>query len=205
MNIYIEGHKPVHQGAGIAIKLRLENEAAGESARAEIIISFDDYSVLCDYIKSGSISEELFSALEERGRRYAAYSYGMYLLEYGECSRKKMVYKLTQKGHDRESAEAAADMLVKAGYIDEYEQIHSAMLHACNDKCYGRKRIIAELYSNGFERETIREAFRLFEDELDYEEAKRKLLCRKFGSEEPIAEDLKQKQKIMNTLYRYGH
>ena len=205
MRIYIDSHRPVHQGAGIKISLRLENETSGERADADITVSFDDYSELCVYIKAGEISEELFSVLEERGRRYTAYSYGLYLLEYGECSRKKMVYKLTKKGHDRESAEAAADMLVRAGYIDEFELIHEAMLHACRDKCYGRRRIVAELYQKGFEREDIREAFRLYESELDYDEARRKLLLMKFGSEEPTAQDIKQKQKIQATLYRYGH
>jgi len=205
MRIYIDSHRPVHQGAGVKISLRLDNERTGERAKADITVSFDDYSELCTYIKAGEISEELFSVLEERGRRYAAYSYGLYLLGYGECSRKKMVYKLTKKGHDRDSAEAAADMLVHAGYINEFELIHEAMLHACRDKCYGRRRIVAELYQKGFEREDIREAFRLFEGELDYEQAKKKLLLAKFGSEDPKPSDIKEKQKIQAALYRYGH
>ena len=204
MKIFIESKKPVHEGAGVSVKLRLESET-GESAGADIVISFDDYSVLCEYIRPGEISEEFFSVLEEKGRIYSAYSYGMYLLGFGECSRKKLVYKLEKRGHDRESACRAADMLAEAGYIDEYELVHSAMLHACHDKCYGRRRIIGELYEKGFDRETIQEAFRLFEGELDYEEAKRKLLKMKFGSESPTPKDIKEKQKIMNTLYRYGH
>ena len=204
MKIYIDSKKPVHEGAGVSVKLRLESET-GESAGADIVISFDDYSVLCEYIRPGEISEEFFSVLEEKGRIYSAYSYGMYLLGFGECSRKKLVYKLEKRGHDRESACRAADMLAEAGYIDEYELVHSAMLHACHDKCYGRRRIIGELYDKGFDRETIQEAFRLFEGELDYEEAKRKLLKIKFGSESPTPKDIKEKQKIMNTLYRYGH
>ena len=204
MKIFIESKKPVHEGAGVSVKLRLESET-GESAGADIVISFDDYSVLCEYIRPGEISEEFFSVLEEKGRIYSAYSYGMYLLGFGECSRKKLVYKLEKRGHDRESACRAADMLAEAGYIDEYELVHSAMLHACHDKCYGRRRIIGELYDKGFDRETIQEAFRLFEGELDYEEAKRKLLKIKFGSESPTPKDIKEKQKIMNTLYRYGH
>ena len=205
MRIYIESKKPVHSGAGVSVRLRLTDERSGESASADIIISFDDYSVLTAYIKEGEISEELFSVLEEKGRIYSAFSYGMYLLEYGECSRRKLVYKLTRKGHDRESAERAADMLAAAGYIDELELVHQAMLHACRDKHYGRRRIIAELYEKGFERETVREAFRIFEGELDYDEARRALLISKFGSENPAPSDIKEKQKIMNTLYRYGH
>lgn len=205
MRIYIDSYRPVHQGAGIKISLHLENDSENERAEADITVSFEDYTELCEYIKAGEIGEEMFSVLEERGRRYAAYSYGLYLLGYGECSRKKMVYKLTQKGHDRESAEAAADMLVRAGYIDEFELIHEAMLYACHEKCYGRRRIVAELYKKGFEREDIREAFRLYEGELDYDRSRRKLLLMKFGSEEPIAADIKQKQKIQATLYRYGY
>ena len=154
MKIYIDSKKPVHEGAGVSVKLRLESET-GESAGADIVISFDDYSVLCEYIRPGEISEEFFSVLEEKGRIYSAYSYGMYLLGFGECSRKKLVYKLEKRGHDRESACRAADMLAEAGYIDEYELVHSAMLHACHDKCYGRRRIIAELYEKGFDRETF--------------------------------------------------
>ena len=204
MRIYIESKKPVHEGAGVCVKLTLES-CSGEKAGAEIIISFDDYSTLSEHIREGEISEEFFSVLEEKGRVYAAYSYGVYLLGFGECPRKKLVAKLERKGHDRESAEIAADMLVQARYIDEYELIHSAMLHACRDKCYGRRRIIAELYEKGFSREVIQEAFRLFEGELDYDEARCKLLRMKFGSETPEPEDIKEKQKIMNTLYRYGH
>lgn len=204
MKIYIESKKPVHEGAGISIKLRLESQS-GESAQADIVISFDDYSVLCEHIRPGEISEEFFSVLEEKGRIYSAYSYGVYLLGFGECPRKKLVAKLVRKGHDRDSAEAAADILVQAGYIDEFELVHNAMLHACHDKCYGRRRIIADLYEKGYTREVIQEAFRLFEGELDYDEARRKILKMKFGSEEPTPKDLKEKQKIMNTLYRYGH
>lgn len=204
MRIFIESKKPVHGGAGVCIKLTLESDS-GERVSAEVIISFDDYSTLSEHIHPGRITEEFFSVLEEKGRVYAAFSYGMYLLEFGECSRKKLVYKLTNKGHDRDSAEIAADMLVQAGYIDEFELVHDAMIHACRDKCYGRRRIIAELYEKGYSRELIQEAFRLFEGELDYDEARRKLLKMKFGSESPEPEDLKQKQKIMNTLYRYGH
>ncbi len=205
MKIYIVSYKPVHQGAGIKIELMLENEHSGERADASVIISFDDYSMMTKIIKTGEISEEIFCVLEEKSRIYAAFSYGMYLLEYGECSRKKMVYKLTRKGHDRESAERAADMLVCAGYIDEFELIHEAMLHACRNKCYGRKRIISELYSKGFERDDIREAFRLYEGELDYEGARRELLRRKYGTEEPQFSDIKEKQKMLAMLYRYGH
>lgn len=204
MRIYIDAKKPVHDGAGIMIKLRLASDM-GESAAAEVIISFDDYSILSEHIREGEITEEFFSVLEEKGRIYAAFSRGMYLLGFGECSRKKLVSKLVRKGHDRESAEAAADMLAEAGYIDEFELVHNAMLHACRDKCYGRRRVIAELYEKGFPREVVQQAFRLFEGELDYDEARRKLLKMKFGSEEPAPKDIKEKQKIMNTLYRYGH
>ena len=204
MDIYIESKKPVHGGAGVCIKLALESDS-GERASAEVIISFDDYSTLSEHIHPGRITEEFFSVLEEKGRVYAAFSYGMYLLEFGECSRKKLVYKLTNKGHDRDSAEIAADMLVQAGYIDEFELVHDAMIHACRDKCYGRRRIIAELSAKGFDRETVQEAFRLFESELDYDEARAKLLKMKFGTDTPEPKDIKEKQKIMNTLFRYGH
>ena len=79
------------------------------------------------------------------------------------------------------------------------------MIHACRDKCYGRRRIIAELSAKGFDRETVQEAFRLFESELDYDEARAKLLKMKFGTDTPEPKDIKEKQKIMNTLFRYGH
>ena len=204
MRIFIESKKPVHEGMGMCIKLALESDA-GERAGAEIIISLDDFMMLAEHIRESEISEEFFSVLEEKGRVYAAYSYGMYLLGFGECPRKKLVYKLTNKGHDRDSAEIAADMLVQAGYIDEFELVHDAMIHACRDKCYGRRRIIAELYAKGFDRETVQEAFRLFESELDYDEARAKLLKMKFGTDTPEPKDIKEKQKIMNTLFRYGH
>ena len=205
MRIYIQSYKPVHQGAGVKIELALENEETGERASASVTVSFDDYSDMTSFIKAGEISEEVLSVLEEKARIYQAYSYGTYLLGFGECSRKKMVYKLERKGHDRESAERAADMLVQAGYINEFELIHEAMLHACRDKCYGRKRIISELYAKGFEREDIREAFRLYEGELDYDEAKRQLICRKYGTDKPEFSDIKEKQKMLAMLYRYGH
>ncbi len=195
----------MHQGAGIKIELMLINEDTDERADGSVIISFDDYSVMSSHIKQGEISEEIFCVLEEKSRIYQAYSYGVYLLGFGECSRKKMVYKLTQKGHDRESAEAAADMLVNIGYINEFDLIHDAMLHACRDKCYGRQRIIKELYSKGFERDDIREAFRLYEGELDYDEAKRELIRRKYGTDKPEFTDIKEKQKLRALLYRYGH
>ncbi len=205
MKILIGSYKSVHQGAGVRIELIFVNEQTAQRADGNVIVSFDDFSCMSELIKKGEISEEVFCVLEEKARVYAAYSYGMYLLGFGECSRRKMVYKLTQKGHDRESAELAADMLVHAGYINEFELIHDAMLHACKDKCYGRRRIISELYSKGFERELVRDAFRLYEGELDYDEAKKELLRRKYGTHEPKFDDIKEKQKMLAMLYRYGH
>ncbi len=205
LKIYVNSYKSVHEGAGVKIELTLENGDTGERAEASVTVSFDDYSMLSSYIKSGEISEEILCVLEERSRVYSAYSYGMYLLGFGECSRRKMVYKLTHKGHDRESAERAADMLVQGGYINEFVLIREAMLYACQKKCYGRSRIISELYNKGFERESIREAFRLYESELDYEGAKKELLRRKYGTEFPELSDIKEKKKMYAMLYRYGH
>ena len=59
--------------------------------------------------------------------------------------------------------------------------------------------------SKGFERDDIREAFRLWEGELDYDEARREILRRKYGTEKPEFADIKEKQKAKALLYRYGH
>ena len=55
--------------------------------------------------------------------------------------------------------------------------------------------------------ELIKEArsFGDLSENSEYDEAKKRLLLRKFGAESPVPADIKEKKKIMDTLYRYGH
>lgn len=77
------------------------------------------------------------------------------ILDYADCTEKKLIEKLRRKGYDEDEIDFATAYAKKVGYLNDARLIANAVYGIANSKLYGKKRIIAELYTKGFRREDI--------------------------------------------------
>lgn len=199
----IEDVTPVHSGAGVKLSISL---SSGEnSEERELTISADKYFSLGKPVAGTELDEAFYEVLEDEAKLYDAVNRGLYLLSFGDNNQFQLVRKLRERGHSKEHAVQAAQYLASRGYINEDEQILERILYLANKKLYGKRRIISELYSKGYSKELISEAFCVCEDDIDFEQNKQQLLLQKFGSSKPKPNDRAEYNKIMGFLFRYGY
>ena len=127
-------------------------------------------------IRKGEISAERFDEIERAADIASAYKKGLFLLGYGACSEKKLKFKLRTKGFSEDISSEAVELLVDAGYINEKNDAERE-IEKCLSKLWGRKRIIAHLYTKGFASGVINEALRAL-DAVDFVENCRKLIVK---------------------------
>lgn len=96
--------------------------------------------------------EELAAFYEAVGSR-CAFIAGLRLLSYRDHSEREMVIKLTQKGHNREYAQMAADKLKEYGYINDERYAENLAEKLIRTKGMSTKGIRAELMHKGISRE----------------------------------------------------
>ncbi len=116
------------------------------------------------------------------------------ILDYADHTEKKLREKLARKGYDEDETDFAVEYAKRAGYLNERRALDNAVYGIANSKLYGRRRIVAELYTKGFKKELIAEAD--FE-EIDFVEncAKRIRKTKNRYSDE---------RKFFAALIRYG-
>ena len=190
----------INSGNEVCIKIKIENGENKEERDFTVLI--DQYSLL--RIKKGEIDRFQFDEIERASNICSAYKKGLYLLGYGACSEKKLIYKLRTKGFDNDTCTEAVAMLSQCGYINEG---NDALREAerCVAKLWGKKRIIAHLYSKGFGDEAVKQAHILFED-VDFTENCRKLILRDHKNKLDAARtDEKERQKLFASLVRMGY
>ncbi len=96
--------------------------------------------------------EELAAFYEAVGSR-CAFIAGLRLLSYRDHSEREMVIKLTQKGHNREYAQMAADKLKEYSYINDERYAENLAEKLIRTKGMSTKGIRAELMHKGISRE----------------------------------------------------
>ena len=84
------------------------------------------------------------------------------MLDYADCTEKKLIEKLRRKGYDEEEIDYAVAYAKRVGYLNDSRLIANAVYGIANSKLYGKRRVIAELFTKGFKREDI--------DAVDFEE-----------------------------------
>jgi len=155
-------------------------------------------------IRKGEISEERFDEIARAADVASAYKKGLFLLGYGACSEKKLKFKLRTKGFGEDVSSKAVEMLVRAGCIDEKSDAEREV-EKCLAKLWGKKRIVAHLYTKGFAANAVNEAcLRL--DDVDFTENCRKLILKEH-KEQLIAakEDIAIMAKLCAALQRMGY
>ncbi len=189
--------KPSGEGDVVAVVLILPSDA-DVPGKVRLYLLVEQYADLRP--REGSISPEDAEALLEAGRLCAAVKRGMRLLQYGDQSARRLAYKLTAKGIDRETADAAAAYLAQKGYIHEDD---TARLRAEQGvrKLWGPRRIREDLRANGFAPAAVAEAMESI-SEVDFEENCASVIRKKYHG---VPEDRTERQKLFAALARLGY
>lgn len=112
-------------------------------------------------------------------------------------SRKELVDKLTEKGEDVTYAEACAEWMVSAGFINDCEYAGMVVRHYAA-KGYGMGRIRTELIRRGISRELWDEALSEMPEQDD-------TMQRYIRARLTDPEDRQQVKKVCDGLYRRGY
>ncbi len=163
---------------------------------------------MCQYaslkIKKGEISRERFDEIAHAANICSAYKKGLFLLGYGACSEKSLIYKLRTKGFDNAISCEAVAMLSAEGYINEDDDaVREA--ERCITKFWGRKRILSHLYSKGYSAASIRYA-QEYLDNVDFINNCALLINKSYRKQFELAKkDPNTKAKLVNALVRMGY
>ena len=126
--------------------------------------------------------------------------YAIYLLEKRDYSEKELYKKISEKYSEQKAAEAVA-YSVKCGYVDD-ERYARRLIEKYLAR-YGKKRVSAELFQKGIDKELSEQ---LLEEQYDLEQESEKivaLLRSKLKGAMPA--DRKESEKVFAFLCRKGY
>ncbi len=151
-------------------------------------------------VRVGEITEQWAGELIEAGKLCAAIKRGMWLLQYGDRSARRLTAKLIAKGIDRDTAATATAYLVRKGYIHEDD---TARLRAEQSlrKGWGPRRIREDLRAQGFTTEASEEAMEAL-SEVDFAEICADVIRKKYWE---LPEDRADRRKMTAALMRLGY
>ena len=189
---------PKGEGETVGVVLARPQPDGQKPQRIKLHLLTEQYAEL--RIKVGEITEEQADTLVEAGRLCAAIQRGMGLLQYGDQSARRLAYKLTAKGVDRETAASAAAYLAAKGYIREDD---TALLRAQQGirKGWGLRRIREDLRAHGFAPEAVDGAVESLAEE-DFAENCAAVIRKKYGG---VPTDKSARQKLTAALMRLGY
>ena len=180
-----------------------DSRSGSRSKRVKLHLLVEQYADLqaegCTF-GVGEITEQWAEELIEAGKLCAAIKRGMWLLQYGDRSARRLTAQLTAKGTDRETAATATAYLVRKGYIHEDD---TARLRAEQSlrKGWGPRRIREDLRARGFTSEAVEEAMETLA-EVDFAEKCADVIRKKYRE---IPEDRADLRKMTASLMRLGY
>ena len=189
---------PTGEGETVTVVLALPDPEGKKAQSVRFCLLVEQYAELG--VKTGEITPEEVDAMLDAGKLCGAIRRGISLLGYGDQSARRLAYKLTAKGIDREIAARATDYLTEKGYIREDD---TAALRARGgvSKGWGERRIREDLMTHGFTREAVEEAMESLSD-TDWVENCIAAIRKKYGE---IPEDKGERQKLMAAMMRLGY
>ena len=189
---------PTGEGETVTVVLALPDPEGKKAQRVSFHLLVEQYAELG--VKTGEITPEYAETLLDAGKLCGAIRRGISLLGYGDQSARRLAYKLTAKGVDRDTAARATAYLTEKGYIREDD---TAALRAEQDlrKGWGERRIREDLMAHGFTREAVEEAMENISD-TDWEENCAAAIRKKYGE---IPEDRGERQKLIASMMRLGY
>lgn len=189
---------PAGEGETVTVVLALPDPEGKKAQKVIFCLLVEQYAELG--VKAGEITPEEADTLLDAGKLCGAIRRGISLLGYGDQSARRLAYKLTAKGIDRETAARATAYLTEKGYIREDD---TATLRAEQDlrKGWGERRIREDLMTHGFTREAVEEAMESLSD-TDWVENCAAAIRKKYGE---IPEDKGERQKLIAAMMRQGY
>ncbi len=192
--------RPDGEGAFVLVVLSCPREGdRSDRDRVTVRLLVEQYAELAP--KRGELPPEQADALIGAGRLAEAVRRAATLLQYGDSSERRLIYKLTAKGIDRADAEAAVAYLVAKGMIAEDR---GAVRRAEQDarKLWGPRRIREDLRAQGYGSEAIEAAMLALDDrEVDFAQSCATVIRRKWGG---VPTDRAARAKYRAALLRLG-
>ena len=185
-----------NDGGLVKVRLLVENEAGSENL---------EFILLCELVSEmvlsiGDIDGDTASEIERSAEITRAYISACSSLAFADSSCRALVRKLIQKGFDRDIAEDAVGVAMSRGLIDENNTVESRV-RIFLGKRWGRGRILAKLFEEGFSEGAINYAREIL-GEIDFVELCAEHIEKKYRE---IPGDRLQRQKMCASLMRYGY
>lgn len=189
---------PAGEGETVNVALAMPAETGEKPLRFSFLLLVEQYADLG--VQIGEITPERAEALLEAGRLCGAIRRGIAMLGYADHSARRLIYKLTAKGVDRETAEAAVAYLSEKGYVRQ-ESAAARRVRQGLDKGWGERRIGEDLLAHGFSRDVVEEALAELSD-VDWVEACAAAIRKRYRE---IPSDRGELQKLMAAMMRMGY
>ena len=129
----------------------------------------------------------------------AAFSSAISSLSFGASSAKALFRKLCIKGFSRSASESAVEICRGRGYIDE-EATALRRAEIMADKPWGRTRIIAKLFEEGYSEDAMN-AVRDYLEEIDFADGCLRAIEKKYRV---IPSDRRERERMYAALMRLG-
>ncbi len=159
-----------------------------------------DYWYSEKYRNLKDITEDELAELLDSVSFRRAYNKGLDFLSRRPYGTKELLKKLTEKGHDRESAEKACDRLLELGLLNDEQYAKMLAEDLISHKGYSVKRVKQELLFRGIDREIVENTV----DLLDNDPQKSIILVveKKYKSK---LNDEKGRKRAVDGLMRLGY
>ena len=178
--------------------LRLGIKDDGE--KYDFTVSESEYREAGSPLVRDNLTRDAFDILCNADMRYRARIKALNILSYGDNSEKNLKRKLSFKGFSQEVVNEVASEMLSRGYINPDRQIKKLVLNEVNIRHMGPMKIIPKLVAKGYLKSDVTRIISELErdGEIDFEEAKMRLIESKLGEEK----DDTEKKKI---LYKNGY
>lgn len=198
MNGFARIKKKLYRDDG-RVLVTLSVGAGDECEEHEFLILEELFANVCEEIGSDSLDAEDVARLDQLSEVTAAFSSACASLAFGASSAKALFRKLCAKGFSRASCEYAVEICLGKGYIDE---VATALRRAeiMADKPWGRTRIIAKLFEEGYS-EGAMNAVRDYLEEIDFADGCMRAIEKKYRV---IPTERREREKMYAALMRLG-
>lgn len=183
-----------------SICVTIADENTGGSERLFISAPFyKKYETVC--IQGTVVSEELYLKLKTSAERSAAVKEASRIIGSRDVSRYDLISRLKKRGISEDSAEYAADVLKRNGYLDEEAACIRIAEALVSSKHYGKRRIYEYLLMHHYDKANAQKAVSSIP-----ESAYLKALRYNVGHKCPDIKSLpfEEKQKKIQSLLRLG-
>ena len=151
-------------------------------------------------IEIGNDINKKLSVIDSYSAITAAYLSACSSFAYVQSSFKALQRKLLGKGFSKEASREAIEIIRRRGFVDEGAIAHCRAELAV-EKLWGRSRILAKLYEEGFPTEVIDEVSGYL-DEVDFAENCERVINKKYPC---LPSERKEHEKMYASLLRFGY